>query len=333
MGAKDAGGVFGRVRRFARHAVRPFVGGGTGGVLAIALALILLSAWYFGWQKWGARVTGSTRYLLTAKKLVITPRPPWIHTDICGEVMQDGSLRKLSVLDPDLTKQVAHAFELHTWVARVVRVAKRPGPKGAVVQVDLRYREPALMVKTRAGFWPVDTRGVLLQPNDLAPSQTLDYLRLWAGERQPVGPVGTPFGDPVVEGAARIAVVLRGVWKPAGLQWIALRMLERRELLPGELPEYQLLPVQASAVAPESSAMTGAAAGSSVVVVWGHAPGDETTAEARAAEKVARLTQYVEREGALNHPGQQLQIDLRPRTGIAVTSEQPGARAASYRHD
>ena len=41
--------------------------------------------------------------------------------------MRDGSLADLSVLDPDLTKRVAQAFELNAWVAEGLWAGKRAG--------------------------------------------------------------------------------------------------------------------------------------------------------------------------------------------------------------
>ena len=62
-------------------------------------------------------------------------------------------LTKLTVLDPDLTKNVVQAFELNTWVAKVLWAGKRPGTDGPRVIVKLRYREPIIMVRTRDKRW------------------------------------------------------------------------------------------------------------------------------------------------------------------------------------
>jgi len=314
--------------------VSPLMGHGTRPVMVVAVVMVLASGWYFGWKKWGPSIVRGTRYKLSADSLVVTPAPPWIHTDIRAEVMRDGSLADLSILDPDVTKQVAHAFELHTWVARVIRVVKRAGSQKPRILVDLQYREPSIMVKTKDGFWPVDTAGVLLQPNDLSPSQTLEYLRLWSGDRQPVGPVGTPFGDPIVEGAARLAVALRGVWKPLGLQWITAQSAASHGV-PADNPVYVLLPPNPPT--PEQTPRTESPTSGnrvvstqSVEVIWGHAPGHEAVNESRPVEKVARLTQFVRQYGPLDQQKQSIEIDLQPRPGITINVHKSPTNAASF---
>lgn len=334
MNAKKPPSGLSKVLGFVQPLFAPLVGRGTRPVMVIAIVMVLFSGWYFGWKKWGPGITRSERYKVTIDSLTVTRRPAWIHADIRADVIRDGSLSNLSVLDPDVTKRIAHAFELHTWVARVNRVAKRPGSSGPQILVGLTYREPAVMVKTSDGFWPIDTDGVLLQPNDLSPSQTLDYLRLWSGDRQPVGPVGTPFGDPVVEGAARLAVALRGVWKPLGLQWITAQAnpIHRTE---ASRPVYVLLPAGTSALATSQNVGTTAAPDGSVAetpveVIWGHAPGHEAVNESRPIEKVERLTQYVRQYGPLDKQTRAVEIDLRPRPGITVNMHEPTTQAASF---
>ena len=184
-----------------RRLFAPLAGGGRSIFAVAAVVLLLVIFSYVGWAKWGGQISGHSRYTLTAESFEVTPQPTWIRTDIKADVMRDGSLADLSVLDPDLTKRVVQAFELNTWVARVNRVVKRPGKETPRVIVELDYRRPVVMVKTRNGFWPVDSEGVLLPPDDFSPSQTRAYLRVVTDNWQPAGPIGTPYGDAGVNGS------------------------------------------------------------------------------------------------------------------------------------
>ncbi len=330
---KKQSGWVKRVASSGRLLIMPILGNGSGPLIAVTFLVMMLCGWYFGWHKWGRAITAGPKYRLTAKSLEITGQPSWIAADIRAEVMRDGSLGELSVLDPDLTKRIARAFELHTWVARVRRVAKRPGKTAPRILVDLVYREPIVMVKTLDGFWPIDTEGVLLPPNDFSPSQTRAYLRVWGGRRQPLGPVGTPFGDASIAGAARVASALRDVWRKLGLEWILVQRAAPQISDRPAPPTFVLLPAGTSSAVVQRRASQRAAqslieSGRLVEVRWGHAPGREVAGEASAAEKIGRLVQLVQQRGPLDAQTKSLVIDLRPRPGLTVTArrstEAPG---------
>jgi hypothetical protein len=59
----------------------------------------------------------------------------------------------------------------------------------------------------------------------------------------------------------------------------------------------------------------------SLEVRWGHAPGREVAGEASAAEKIAMLRDFVDRNGRLDQLPATVVIDLRPASGIVVTGQ------------
>ena len=109
-----------------------------------------------------------------------------------ADVIADGGLKELNLLDPQVTVRVAQAFATHSWVKTVRRVRKH---HPARIQVDLEYRRPAAMVEVdlagEKGLLPVDETGVLLPPSDFSPDQAKEYPRIGIGHTTPAGPVGS----------------------------------------------------------------------------------------------------------------------------------------------
>ena len=314
----------------------PITGSGRGLFGIAALLSLFVLAGYIGWAKWGGRIAVQQQYTLTADSFEITPQPPWIHTDIRSNVLRDGSLANLSFLDPDLTKRVVQAFELNAWVAKAVSASKQLGDSSPRVVVSLQYREPVIMVRTRDPswdgdcFWPVDTEGVFLPPEEFSRNQTRAFLRVEAGNPMPAGSVGTSYGDVGVSGAARIAAGIKDVWSTMGLEWILVRSEKPQGVGQPVEPTYLLLPAGApvDAVASRRSSklvsLTSPPVANdapSLEVRWGHAPGREAAGEASAAEKVAALRDFVALNGRLDQLPSTVVIDLRPATGMVVTGQ------------
>ena len=329
-----------------KRLVAPLAGGGRGAFGMAIMAILLVAGGYIGWAKWGGFIQQRPQYALTADSFEITPQPPWIQSDVKAEVMRDGSLAKLSILDPDLTKRVVQAFELNTWVAAATWAGKRPGKDGPRVIVQLRYREPVIMVRTRDSrwkgdcFWPVDTDGVFLPPDEFSASQTRYYLRVEAGNSTPVGAVGTPYGDPGVAGAAGIATVLGDAWKSFGLEWIVVHKDHSAEVGHPPEPIYVLLAAGGNpdVVAHRrgnhltSLSDDNPAAGQTALeIYWGHAPGREAPDEAIATQKLARLQHFVKQNGRLDQLPPDTIVDLRPGAAISVINSKSKFQPASLR--
>jgi hypothetical protein len=105
-----------------------------------------------------------------------------------------------------------------------------------------------------------------------------------------------------VAAAARIAAALGDDWKKLQLYRIVLATAAE-----GEVP-----------AAPTFNVLTREGA----QVIWGHAPGDETSGEATASEKLTVLRKYYETNGPLVAGGEHRELNL--RSG-------PAATAASFR--
>lgn len=327
----------------AQQLLAPLTGSGRGlfGIGALLLLFVLVA--YIGWAKWGGRVAQRPQYSLTADSFEITPQPPWIHTDIRATVLRDGGLANLSFLDPDLTKRVAQAFELNAWVAKALSASKQLGSASPRVIVALKYREPVIMVRTRDPgwegdcFWPVDTEGVFLPPEEFSRNQTRAFLRVEAGNPMPAGSVGTSYGDAGVSGAARIAAGIKDIWSTMGLEWILVRNEKPQAVGQPVEPTYLLLPAGApvDAVASRRSSQLVSLTSPPVAndapsleIRWGHAPGREVSGEASAAEKIAALSDFVARHGRLDQLPTTIVIDLRPATGMVVTGLPSAAPSA-----
>lgn len=250
------------------------------------------------WRHWGGAVVAHPSYAIQAENIAVTPQPEWVHTDVKAEVVRNGSLEKLQLLDPQVTVKVARAFEIHNWVASVQRVSKQYPAK---IVVELEYRRPVAMVEVldngKPGLVPIDGHGVVLPPENFA-EQTRNYLRIFAGETVPAGPVGTPWGDERVLGAASIALALSPHWKKLDLYRI-------------RVTDDTLLTKKPAEIVYEVTNRDKAK------ILWGHAPGAERTGEASATEKLARLLAFAEKHGPFS-PDTASELDLRSKAGMAT---------------
>jgi len=282
-------------------------------MMAVVFVAVFVGGAVYAWQRWGEDITQGPDYVLQPEDITISensPVPVWIHSDIKAEVVREGSLNGLSILDRQLTVKVAQAFTMHSWVETVTRASK---DHPARVVVEMVYRKPVAMVEVvingQAGLLPVDINGVLLPPDDFrlppgdyrgspeefAVEQARKYLRISVPDATPTGLAGSAWGDRRVVGAARIAAVLREHWKRLGLYRVATRATIASAESPTE-PTYDLF------------------TRNGVRVIWGEAPDLNNAAEARAAlDKVSRLVAYNDSNGPLKSLEKPAEIDLRGR--------------------
>jgi hypothetical protein len=281
---------------------------------AVVFVAALVGGAIYAWQRWGEDITQGPDYILQPEDIKISensPVPAWIHSDIRAEVVREGSLSGLSILDRQLTVKVAQAFTMHSWVEMVTRVSKH---HPAHVVVEMVYRKPVAMVEVKiddqAGLLPVDIEGVLLPPDDFrlppddsplppdefAAEQARKYPRISVPDATPTGLIGSAWGDRRVAGAARIAAVLQEHWERLGLYRIATRTTIASAESPTE-PTYDLF------------------TRNGVRVIWGEAPDANNAADARAAlDKVSKLVAYDDSNGPLKSMKEPAEIDLRGRT-------------------
>lgn len=279
----------------------------TSGVAGLVGATVLLAglivAAFFAWQHWARPVLNTSHHQLVVENIEIPPAPPWIRTDIKAEVFRDASLADASTLDSDLTPRIAHAFELHPWVAEVTRVSKQAP---ANVVVDLSYRRPIAWVEVPPGMFgqqgqaalPIDSDSVLLPQADFGEDDLDLFIRINVEDLSMCGPTGAPWGDPRVAGAAAIATLLGNDWKALGLYKIKA------------IPDHSLhgspTSVRYELHTPKRKRL-----------LWGSAPGLEPRGESPATQKLGILRQYVQRHGPLDKsdiPG----LDLRNAEAIRM---------------
>ncbi len=289
-----------RAVQLVRIALRPQ---NRGPVLAVVVALSAIVAVMLAWNRWGAPSTRGADYVVTPEKIELTGQPGWIHADVKTEVIRASSLSRLELGDRRLVEQVAQAFALHPWIAKVTRVEKQ---FPARVLVTVEYRRPVAAVELaregRRELLFVDAEGVLLPSLDFAGNQAADYLRISGITSTPASVYGSPWGDEAVAGAARIAAAWGNRFKQAGL--------------------YRILPVESSSGEITYELRTPG----DTRIVWGLAPGRESTAEASAEQKIAALLAYIADKGPLDRPGGEHLLDLRQLSGKTAprTATAPG---------
>jgi hypothetical protein len=260
-------------------------------------ALVVIGACCYGglwiWNRVDDDVRQRAEYTLAPHEIQITPPPPWIRADVKSEALRAASLDEaFSILDERLAERLAGAFSLHPWVARVDRVAKEYPPR---LVVDLVYRRPVAMVEVPGGLFAVDEQAVLLPSDDFATADARQYLRIAGIDSQPLGPVGTAWGDPSVLEGVRIARALEGVWRE-------LRLYSIRRVAAASS--------ETATVQSQFELVTQ----SGVAIPWGRAPGSESANEPPVAEKIARLKTYATDYG-LDESARRNDLDLRVRGG------------------
>ncbi len=265
-----------------------------------AVSLLLAAVASGGYALWRAvrpQVLAGPQFVVAAGTVSVTPPPPWIRSDVKAEVVRDINLAgPISVLDEGLGERFYEAFAAHPWVAKVVRVLKRP-PAG--VEVDLIYRRPVLMVKVPDGLLPVDRDAVQLPTADFSPLEASRYPRLVEIEGETPPPSGTRWSDRRVVAAASLAAVLIDAWQELGLHHLALA--PETASLPAGTFEFELFTQGGTRIA------------------WGLAPGSSEEDLAATADKLSRLRHYAAEHGALDNLRAPHDLDLRAPQGVIAT--------------
>lgn len=230
-------------------------------------------------------------YELTVDDIIVNEPPYWVPHNFVDDVMtHSGIPADLSILDDDLTRNLAHSFAHHPWVADVQEIRKASFP--ARVMVTLNYRMPIAMIEKRTGLAPVDSQGVLLPAEDFSLSECTDYLLIKGVRSSPPSIPGELWRDPLVQGAIQIALVLESEWQSLGLESIRipLRTTDRIDL---ESAEFLLETKSGS------------------LILWGHAPGVFQNKSLSSQQKIVRLKNYLADHGSFNAPAGPYEIDIR----------------------
>jgi len=255
--------------------------------LAVALAGVFLLAWYVVWREVRANVLSSPDYFVGPQDVEITPPPEWIRSDIRADVFRSAALNsRLSITDDTLVDRIRGAFSLHPWIAKVRRVSKHHPAK---VRVELEYRRPVLMVEAPGELLPVDAQGIVLPRGDFSPVEKSRFPKLTGVNTGPLGAAGECWGDARVVGAAEIAAAIGPLWQ--------------------ELKLAEIVPAFVSGAPEDYVYMLRTRSGTRVV--WGRAPSSKMPGEMPAADKIARLKQYVAAHGTLEGRNGPQELDIR----------------------
>jgi hypothetical protein len=265
-------------------------------IVLIAVVVIgALAIWGIG----QSRLRHSDKFALRTERIQLSPeQPSWIRGDVLRDVIKQHNLEELFLDDSNLTKQLADAFTLHSWINSVELVEKNPSGVAVVVN----FRKPVAMVEVkyddRPHVLPIDAEGTVLPPADFTADDISNYLRIAADHLRPSGLVGDPWGDSKVVGAAKLAGLFDGIpWKEMGLYRIEVTMNPRDSTV----VYYVILKER-----PE------------IRVLWGSEPGKETIDEQIAPEKLAELTAFYHANKTLQISSEPTEIDLRSRDGVKV---------------
>ena len=258
-----------------------------GGLLFALVPLLILG--YFGWYYYGAEHLDRTLYALREENIELTPQPKWIHGDVRAEVYRSAALSHVSLLEPQASATIAHAFDAHTWVKSTNRVRKSSGGK---VKVDVVYRKPTAMVyylrapaigsqevakTSQASCFPVDEEGFVLPSDDFASAEVHNYFVIFAPGATPAGGVGMAFGDDRILEALKLCRLLE-------MQRAALKLA--------------CIYVHADPLDQQMGALNSwtltVETGDKRRIIWGHAPGKETKDEPRVEEKIASMQTWLQ---------------------------------------
>lgn len=283
--------------------------------LRIFLCVLVIGGLFVGmavaWRWVGDRIATDPSYEVSLDDFEVTAPPDWVKEDITADIAKFLPPRPLDIRQPDLTVRVAQAYARHPWVANVRSVVKRR-PR---VIVELDYRRPVAVVEFvsqdgKRWLYPVDGKGILLPPQDFTKEQAGKLCRINVGATMHAGPVGSPWGDSRVHGAARIAEVLAPYWADLGLYRIEMVGAGSAVVAPTHMV-YDLVTRKGTRVA------------------WGHSPGDEVTREPNADAKLQRLRAHVKTGQDLDSLDGSVSLDLRTpppagdRTATASGEGQP----------
>ena len=232
-----------------------------------------------------------SEYKLAFSQVQITPRPDRpVPVDLLDQVERLAEMcKELSILDENLTSELANAFAKHPWVSKVVRVQKS---FPAAVVVELQYRRPVAMVQVPGGRIAVDADAVVLPTQDFSKADIERYPQIINISSKPTSKPGTVWNDPALIAAAKLANLLGDKWTALKLDAISI-------------PKITSSSVTADAITLELKAKGGSK------ILWGRMPGSDHPGELDASQKIRRLENYLTEFGDFVQPNGPYEIDIR----------------------
>lgn len=255
---------------------------------ALLAAIPVLAPWFY---RQLPKLESREEYRLALDKVVIDPAPVApIPADLFEQVQKRAELPdELSVLDSKLPQQLAEAFTLHPWVARVVEV-RNEFP--AAVKVTVEYRQPVALVHVTNGYYAVDKDGILLPPQNFSKADAEHYIAVKGITSTPQNGAGQRWDDPAVTAAAKLADLLAPKWKQLQVATI---------VAPRNVPASS----DGDALQFDLETRTGSR------ILWGRAPGTQHPGELTPTQKLGRLNKYLAEFGSFDRPSGPYEIDIR----------------------
>lgn len=167
----------------------------------------------YGFSVLGQDVRELPMYQMSSESLRLVEGPTWMTPSILADLDVRPQLpERFSLLDPDICRQVAEAYERIVWVDRVDRVAKldpRVDPERPPLEIQLTFRRPMAYVEGPQGSYLVDARGIRL-PGVYADPPRLGKVALLVirgVDSAPPGP-GHAWLDAGLQAGVRVAEVV-----------------------------------------------------------------------------------------------------------------------------
>jgi len=266
----------------------------------VALIVVVLLGWGMNraWQHFAPQISRRANYLLADERITISALPEWITGNVRGEAVSNAGLAgRLSVLDDAFAQVIEDAFVLHPWVESVDQITKSYPPG---VHVELTYRRPVavveLVTQNVVQLVPIDRQGVHLPASDVPDIRKRYLPRIGNIVERP--PVGQPWVDPRVLGAAELALRLSPLWESLHLV----------DILPSARPEIR---------AGNRYFVFDLITRGGTKIVWGAAPGTAPPSEDKFEAKLDRLRSFAERFGPLDSVRGPAVVDV--RRDLAIT--------------
>lgn len=257
-----------------------------------------------------------SEYRLPFRRIQICPHPDRpVPLNLVEQVEQMADVSDdLSILDENLTIEVARIFRRHPWVSNVLRVQKS---FPAAVTVELEYRKPVALVETATGRIPIDVHAVILPSTDFSASDITTFPLIQGITSAPASRPGIEWSDPGLVAAARLAHLLLDDWKSLKLGAIVVPRSTNSETDPNDVP---------LELATEGGSR----------IVWGRPPGNDHPGELEATQKIRRLEKYLAEFGDYGKPNGPYEIDIRHWQEISrrpLKVEQAQGKATKGRND
>lgn len=267
--------------------------------MSLLVIAVFVTASIYAYKKFALEIAGRSDQQVSIENVLLIPeQPEWIHSPLRDQIVGQYQLDKILLDDSELVEQFAAAFELDSHIEDVVRVEKTVNG----IEVEVVYRTPVAMVEVKVDdqryVYPVDRSAVVMQTSDFKEDDLADFLRLVSDYSKPKGNSGTPWGDPVIAGGAKIAGELSKIsWQSMGLYRI-----------------YSLADNDGS----NRQFYINLKDDENVRVLWGSSPDEEAADEASVAEKVKNLQAFFRENRTLSISTEPAELDLRNGAAVSV---------------